>query len=74
MFGRLVREWWSAPVDYDAQVQYFTKRAMSGAVQVLIGLGIGPDAEIYVVILLPSASTLTTAVPWRVRRCTLPWV
>jgi diguanylate cyclase (GGDEF)-like protein len=57
VFGHLVREWWSAPVDYAAQVQYFTKRAMSGAVQVLIGLGTGLDAVMCAVILLPSAST-----------------
>lgn len=56
VFGRLVRKWWSEPIDYAAQVQYF-RRAMSGAVQVLIGLGTGLDAVISAVILLPSAST-----------------
>lgn len=62
VFGRLVREWWSEPVDYVAQVQYFTKRAMSGAVQVLIGLGTGLDAVICAVILLPSANTLASRI------------
>jgi diguanylate cyclase (GGDEF)-like protein len=62
VFGHLVREWWSEPVDYAAQVQYFTKRAMSGAVQVLIGLGTGLDAVICAVILLPSASTLASRI------------
>jgi diguanylate cyclase (GGDEF)-like protein len=56
VFGRLVRQWWSEPIDYAAQVQYF-RRAMSGAVQLLIGLGTGLDAVISAAILLPSAST-----------------
>lgn len=57
LFGRLVRDWWSEPVDYAAQVQYFSKRSISTAVQVLIGLGTGFDAVISAVVLLPSAST-----------------
>ncbi|MGA5464032.1 diguanylate cyclase [Mycobacterium sp. NPDC050041] len=61
MFGRLVREWWCEPIDYTAQVQYF-KRAMSGAVQLLIGLGTGFDAVISAVILLPSADTVASRV------------
>ncbi|WP_164478391.1 GGDEF domain-containing protein [Mycolicibacterium stellerae] len=61
VFVRLVREWWSEPVDYAAQVQYF-KRAMSGAVQILIGLGTGMDAVISAVVLLPSASTFASKV------------
>lgn len=83
MFGRLVREWWSEPVDYAAQVQYFTKRAMSGAVQVLIGLGTGLDAVISAAILLPSASTLASRVAvavfvalqvfWAWVWCCRPW-
>lgn len=56
-FGRLVRGWWSEPVDYAAQVQYFSKRSISTAVQVLIGLGTGFDAVISAVVLLPSAGT-----------------
>lgn len=61
VFGRLVREWWSSPIDYAAQVQYF-RRAMSGAVQILIGVGTGLDAVISAVILLPSASTVASQV------------
>jgi diguanylate cyclase (GGDEF)-like protein len=60
--GSLVREWWSEPVDYAAQVQYFTKRAMSAAIQVMIGLGTGLDALISLAILLPSAGTLASRV------------
>jgi diguanylate cyclase (GGDEF)-like protein len=56
MFVHLVRDWWCEPVDYAAQVQYF-KRAMSGAVQILIGLGTGMDAVLSAMILLPAAST-----------------
>lgn len=55
-FARLVRDWWCEPVDYAVQVQYF-KRAMSGAVQILIGLGTGMDAVISATILLPAAAT-----------------
>ena len=58
MCGSLVRGWWSEPVDYPAQVQYFTKRAMSVAVQVMIGVGTGLDALITLAILLPSADSL----------------
>lgn len=57
VFGPQLRQWWSEPVDYVEQVQYFTKRTMSGAVQVLIGLGTGLNAVISLVILLPFAST-----------------
>lgn len=60
--GELIREWWSEPVDYVAQVQYFTKRTMSAAIQVMIGLGTGLDAVISLVILLPSVSTLASRV------------
>ena len=62
VFGRLVRKWWTEPVDYAAQVQYFAKRGTSGAVQVLIGLGTGLDAVICAAILLPSASTLASRI------------
>ncbi|MET0900085.1 MAG: GGDEF domain-containing protein [Mycobacterium sp.] len=62
MFGPHIRQWWSEPVDYAAQVQYFTKRSIAGAVQLLIGLGTGLDAVISLVILLPSASTLASRV------------
>jgi diguanylate cyclase (GGDEF)-like protein len=60
--GGLVREWWSEPVDYAAQVQYFTKRGMSAAIQVMIGLGTGLDALISVAVLLPSAGTFASRV------------
>ncbi|HEY0229114.1 MAG TPA: diguanylate cyclase [Mycobacterium sp.] len=60
--GGLVREWWSEPVDYAAQVQYFTKRGMSAAIQVMIGLGTGLDAAISLAVLLPSAGTLASRV------------
>jgi diguanylate cyclase (GGDEF)-like protein len=64
------------------QVQYF-KRAMSGAVQLLIGLGTGLDALISAVILLPSASTFASRVAvavfvalqvfWAWVWCCRPW-
>jgi diguanylate cyclase (GGDEF)-like protein len=82
VFGGLISDWWREPVDYPTQVQYF-KRAMSGAVQVLIGLGTGLDAVISAVILLPSASTFTSRVAvavfvalqafWAWVWCCRPW-
>jgi diguanylate cyclase (GGDEF)-like protein len=82
VFGRLVSDWWREPVDYATQVQYF-KRAMFGAVQVLIGLGTGLDAVLSAVILLPSASTLASRVAvavfvalqafWAWAWCYRPW-
>ncbi len=60
-FRRIIGEWWREPVDYVTQVQYF-RRAMSGAVQVLIGLGTGFDAVLSAAILLPSASTIASRV------------
>ena len=44
--SRLMRQWWSEPVDYVAQVQYFARRTMSTAIQVMIGLGTGLNAII----------------------------
>jgi len=41
VFGRLVRDWWREPVDYAAQVQYFTKRSLADAIKVMIGGGTG---------------------------------
>jgi diguanylate cyclase (GGDEF)-like protein len=35
--GQLTRTWWTAPVDYDAQVGYFAKRSLTGGIQLLIG-------------------------------------
>ncbi|CAN5495962.1 GGDEF domain-containing protein [soil metagenome] len=55
MFGRHIHDWWSDPVDYVVQVEYFTKRTMSGAIQVLIGLGTGLNAVISQAVLLPAA-------------------
>jgi len=82
VFVRLARDWWCEPVDYAAQVQYF-KRAMSGAVQILIGLGTGMDAAISAVILLPAANTLASRcavvafvllqVLWAWVWCCRPW-
>lgn len=83
VFGSLLREWWGEPVDYPNQVQYFTKRAMSGAVQVMIGVGTGIDAVISLALLLPSASTGASRVAvavfvvlqvfWAWRWCFRPW-
>lgn len=60
-FHRIIGEWWREPVDYATQVQYF-KRAMSGAVQVLIGLGTGLDAVLSATIVLPSTTTVASRV------------
>ncbi|WP_234834761.1 GGDEF domain-containing protein [Mycolicibacterium stellerae] len=57
MFGRLVRDWWREPVDYAAQVQYFTKRSMADAIRVMIGAGTGIVAVVSLAIQLPSASS-----------------
>jgi diguanylate cyclase (GGDEF)-like protein len=83
VFGRLVRQWWGEPVDYAAQVQYFAKRSMSGAVQFMIGLGTGFDGILSLVILLPSASTRASQVAvtgfavlqlaWAWVWCARPW-
>ena len=81
-FHRLIGEWWREPVDYATQVQYF-KRAMSGAVQILIGLGTGLDAVLSAAILLPSTSTIASRVAvaffvalqafWSWVWCCRPW-
>jgi diguanylate cyclase (GGDEF)-like protein len=83
VFGPHIGQWWSEPVDYAAQVQYFTKRSIAGAVQLLIGLGTGLDAVISLVILLPSASSVTSRVAvavftvlqffWAWVWCCRPW-
>jgi diguanylate cyclase (GGDEF)-like protein len=59
VFGRLVGEWWREPVDYAAQVQYFTKRSLAVASKVLIGGGIGLVAVVSLAIQLPSAGSDT---------------
>jgi diguanylate cyclase (GGDEF)-like protein len=83
VFGRLVRQWWGEPVDYAAQVQYFAKRSMSGAVQYMIGLGTGFDGVISLVLLLPSANSRASQVAvaafavlqlaWAWVWCSRPW-
>lgn len=37
----MVREWWRTPTDYQAQVEYFAKRSLTGLIQLLVGLGAG---------------------------------
>jgi diguanylate cyclase (GGDEF)-like protein len=61
VFGRLVRDWWREPVDYAAQVQYFTKRSLADAVKVLIGGGTGLVAVVLLAIQFPSAGSDTIA-------------
>ncbi|CAN5664849.1 GGDEF domain-containing protein [soil metagenome] len=83
MFGSLAGEWWREAVDYDAQVQYFAKRAMAGGLQVLIGLGTGLNAVITLVVILPSAGTniaqlsaamfVVLQVFWAWVWCSEPW-
>ena len=83
VFGRFVREWWCGPVEYAAQVQYFAKRGMSRAIQVLIGLGTGLNSVISLAILLPSAGTTTSRIVvglfaalqmlWAWSWCCRPW-
>ncbi|WP_319429278.1 GGDEF domain-containing protein [Mycobacterium sp. RTGN5] len=58
MFSRHLRDWWSEPVDYPAQVQYFTKRVMSAPIKLGIGVGTGINGVISLLILLPSAHTV----------------
>ena len=82
-FGRFVREWWSGPVDYVAQMQYFANRGMAGAVQVLIGLGTGLNGVISLAVLLPSAGTAASRIVvalfaalqlfWAWSWCSRPW-
>jgi diguanylate cyclase (GGDEF)-like protein len=84
VFGGLVRDWWREPVDYAAQVQYFAKRSLSAAIQVMIGVGNGLVAVIWLAILLPSVgSSVTSRVVvalfavltlfWAVVWCCRPW-
>lgn len=62
VFGRLIRDWWTGPVDYDAQVQYFTKRSTAEAIRMVIAVGAVAVAVISQVVLLPSADTLASRV------------
>ena len=85
MFGRLVRDWWREPVDYAAQVQYFTKRSLADAIKVLIGSGTGVVAVVLLAIRLPSAGSASTAshvtvamfavvtISWAAVWCCRPW-
>jgi diguanylate cyclase (GGDEF)-like protein len=57
VFARVVGQWWREPVDYAAQVHYFGTRALSRAIQVLIGLGTGFNGVLSLVLLLPHAET-----------------
>lgn len=40
-FGRLIARWWREPVDYGAQVQYYTKRSLADAIRAMIVVGLG---------------------------------
>lgn len=83
VFGRLVRAWWSEPVAYATQVQYFTKRTMSKTIQVMIGIGTGLDGVLSLVLLQPAASTPASRVAvaafaalqlgWGLAWSFLPW-
>ena len=84
-YGPRVRQWWSEPVDYAAQVAYFAKRSMSQAIKVAIGLGNGMNAAIPLVLLLPAiaadkpAARIATVVFavmmcfWAWQWCVRPW-
>jgi diguanylate cyclase (GGDEF)-like protein len=83
VFGPHLRNWWSAPVDYAAQVQYFTQREISAPIQLLIGLGTGFNGILSLTVLLPSARTPASQVAvvmfavlqlfWGWRFCCRPW-
>ncbi|WP_245906353.1 GGDEF domain-containing protein [Mycolicibacterium palauense] len=85
VFGRLVGEWWREPVDYSAYVQYFAKRSMTGAIRVMIGVGIGLISIITLVVLLPAVQPASMHPKivvalfavlnayWAVVWCTRPW-
>ena len=84
-YGPRVRQWWSEPVDYAAQVAYFAKRSMSQAIKVAIGLGNGMNAATPLVLLLPAiaadkpAARIATVVFavmmffWAWQWCLRPW-
>ncbi|MEZ0054160.1 diguanylate cyclase (GGDEF)-like protein [Mycobacterium sp. MAA66] len=55
-YGPRVRQWWSEPVDYAAQVAYFAKRSMSQTIKVAIGLGNGMNAATPLALLLPTVA------------------
>jgi diguanylate cyclase (GGDEF)-like protein len=78
-----MQEWWSEPVAYATQVQYFTKRTMSKTIQVLIGIGTAFDGVVSLVLLWPAASTHAAGVAvamfaalqivWGLAWCFLAW-
>jgi diguanylate cyclase (GGDEF)-like protein len=82
-FGGFVRQWWSEPVDYGAQVEYFGKRAMARAIQTLIGLGTGLHGVITLTVILPFVGSLASHVVvasfgvmqllWGWAWCLRPW-
>ncbi len=57
VFNHLAGQWWREPVDYWAQVQFFSRRALADAIKILIGAGTGLVAVIALVILFPAAGT-----------------
>ncbi|GAB7067188.1 GGDEF domain-containing protein [Mycobacterium hodleri] len=61
-FGGFVRQWWSEPVDYVAQVEYFGKRGVARAIKTLIGLGTGAHGIITLVVVLPFVGGLAAHV------------
>lgn len=83
VFGGLIRAWWTEPVAYANQVQYFTKRAMAKTIQVAIGIGTGLDGIASLALLHPAASNSAAGVAmaifaalqmaWGLAWCLLPW-
>lgn len=83
VFRRLIRAWWTEPVAYGTQVQYFTRRTMSKTIQVAIGIGTGLDGIVSLVLLQPAASTAASGIAmaafaalqigWGLAWCLLPW-
>ena len=84
-YGPRVRQWWSEPVDYTAQVAYFAKRSMSQAIKVAIGLGNGMNGAMPLALLLPAVAPGKPAARiamvafallmffWAWRWCLRPW-
>ncbi len=85
MLTSLVRDWWNEPVDYAAQVQYFTKRSLASPLKVLIGGGTALVAVVLLALELPFTSssgfasrlvvTMFAALTifWAVIWCWRPW-
>lgn len=57
--ARLARAWWSSPVDYDAQIGYFSQRGLLGGVQLLVGACAALLALISIVIQFSPAGPTT---------------